>query len=119
MHSVRSPRALIQLKTIGTVSRACTGVFSNDFFFGKIMLRYFKLAVFVSVIIQGRIQDLIGGPQIVTGLNCRWCAVASCERSEPFCSVGSGAHLRVPEALGYFITKYAFSPFWGTFLYYF
>ena len=34
-------------------------------------------------------------------------------------SVGSGAHLRAPEALGYFITKYAFSPFWGTFLYYF
>ena len=34
-------------------------------------------------------------------------------------SVGSGAHLRALEALGYFITKYAFSPFWGTFLYYF
>ena len=34
-------------------------------------------------------------------------------------SMGSGAHLRAPEALGYFITKYAFSPFWGTFLYYF
>ena len=34
-------------------------------------------------------------------------------------SVGSGAHLRAPEALGYFITKYAFSPLWGTFLYYF
>ena len=34
-------------------------------------------------------------------------------------SVGSGACLRAPEALGYFITKYAFSPFWGTFLYYF
>ena len=26
-------------------------------------------------------------------------------------SVGSGAHLRALEALGYFITKYAFSPF--------
>ena len=33
--------------------------------------------------------------------------------------MGSGVHLRAPEALGYFITKYAFSPFWGTFLYYF
>ena len=33
-------------------------------------------------------------------------------------SVGSGARLKAPEALGYFITKYAFSPFWGTFLYY-
>ena len=36
-----------------------------------------------------------------------------------FFSVGSRACLRAPEALGYFITKYAFSPFWGTFLYYF
>ena len=34
-------------------------------------------------------------------------------------SMGSRACLRAPEALGYFITKYAFSPFWGTFLYYF
>ena len=34
-------------------------------------------------------------------------------------SVGSGALRRAPEVLGYFITKYAFSPFWGTFLYYF
>ena len=34
-------------------------------------------------------------------------------------SVGSGARLRAPEALGYFITKCAFSPFWGTFLHYF
>ena len=50
-----------------------------------------------------------GGAQIVTGLNCRRCAAASCERSEPFQAWG----------LGYFITKYAFSPFWGTFLYYF
>ena len=33
--------------------------------------------------------------------------------------MGSGVCLRAPEALGYFITKYAFSPFWGTFLYYF
>ena len=77
---------------------------------------------------QGRIQDLIrGGAQIVTGLNCRRCvaSVASLEkieiiRSQEFMlSVGSGACLRALEALGYFITKYAFSPFWGTFLYYF
>ena len=25
-----------------------------------------------------------GGPQIVTGLNCQWCAAASCKQSEPF-----------------------------------
>ena len=30
-----------------------------------------------------------------------------------------GSLRQAPEALGYFITKYAFSPFWGTFLYYF
>ena len=34
-------------------------------------------------------------------------------------SMGSGACLKASEALGYFIIKYAFSPFWGTFLYYF
>ena len=33
--------------------------------------------------------------------------------------LGSRARLRALEALGLFITKYAFSPFWGTFLYYF
>ena len=33
--------------------------------------------------------------------------------------MGSRAHLKALEALGFFITKYAFCPFWGTFLYYF
>ena len=42
----------------------------------------------------------------MTGLNCQWCAVASCEGSEPFSAWGLG-------------TKYAFSSFWGTFLYHF
>ena len=32
---------------------------------------------------------------------------------------GSRACLRALEALGFFITKYTFSPFWGTFSYYF
>ena len=68
---------------------------------------------------QGRIQDLIGGgpdrdrPKFMT-------VHSSIVRAkQALFSVGSGAHLRAPEALGYFITKYAFSPFWGTFLYYF
>ena len=60
-----------------------------------------------------------GGPQIVTGLNCRWCAAASCEQSEPFSAWGLGPALGPQKLLGIFITKYAFSPFWGTFLYYF
>ena len=34
-----------------------------------------------------------GGPQIVTGLNCQWCAAASCERSEPFSAWGLGLAL--------------------------
>ena len=34
-------------------------------------------------------------------------------------SMGFRAHLRALEALGFFIAKYAFYPFWGTFLYYF
>ena len=50
-----------------------------------------------------------GGPQIVTGLNCQQCAAVSCEQSEPFSAWGLGPW--APEALGYFITKYAFSPF--------
>ena len=33
--------------------------------------------------------------------------------------LGSRAHLRTLEALGFFIAKYTLSPFWGTFLYYF
>ena len=60
-----------------------------------------------------------GGAQIVTGLNCQRCAAASCERSEPFSVRGLGPALGPQKLLGIFITKYAFSPFWGTFLYYF
>ena len=52
-----------------------------------------------------------GEPQFVTGLNCRWCPAASCKRSDPFSAWGSGASHRALEAPGYFITKYAFSPF--------
>ena len=64
---------------------------------------------------QGRIQDLIGGgpdhdtPKLPTVHS----NVVQVKRA--LFSVGSGACLRAPEALGYFITKYAFSPFWGTF----
>ena len=65
---------------------------------------------------QGRIQDLIRGggpardrPQLPT-------VHSSIMRAkQALFSVGSGARLRALEALGYFITKYAFSPFWGTF----
>ena len=71
-------------------------------------------------VLQGRIQDLIGGggpdrdrPKLLTV-----CSSVMQAKRDLF-SVGSGAHLRALEALGYFITKYAFSPFWGTFLYYF
>ena len=60
-----------------------------------------------------------GGAQIVTGLNCWWCAAASCEGSKPFSVWGLGPTLGPQKLLGIFITKYAFSPFWGTFLYYF
>ena len=70
---------------------------------------------------QGWIQDLIKGgrtpdrdrPKLPMVLS----SVMRVKRA--LFSVGSEAHLRALEALGYFITKYAFSPFWGTFLYYF
>ena len=69
---------------------------------------------------QGRIQDLIKGgapdryrPKLPTVRS----SIVRAKRA--LFSMGSGAYLRALEALGYFITKYAFSPFWGTFLYYF
>ena len=60
-----------------------------------------------------------GRPQIMTGLNCQRCTAASCEQSKPFSAWGLGPALGPQKLLGIFITKYAFSPFWGTFLYYF
>ena len=73
----------------------------------KILLRY---AAFHSIqssyvarklcdVTQGQIQDLVnwGGPK----------------------SFGRLCLRQALEALGFFITKYAFSPFWGTFWYYF
>ena len=68
---------------------------------------------------QGRIQDLIRGgpdrdrPKLPTVHS------SFMRAKQALFSMGSRAHLRAPEALGYFITKYAFSPFRGTFLYYF
>ena len=50
--------------------------------------------------LQRRIQDLIRGPQIVTGLNCRRCAAASCERSKPFSVWGLGPALGPWKLLG-------------------
>ena len=41
-----------------------------------------------------------GGAQIVTGLNCQWCAAASCERSEPFSAWGPGPTLGPQKLLG-------------------
>ena len=68
---------------------------------------------------QGRIQDLIrGGPdRDRPKLPMVRSSIMQVKRAH--FSMGSGAHFRAPEALGYFITKYALSPFWGTFLYYF
>ena len=70
--------------------------------------------------LQGRIQDLIKGgapDRDSPKLPMVHSSVVRAKRA--LFSMGSGARLRAPEALGYFITKYAFSPFWGTFLYYF
>ena len=40
------------------------------------------------------------GPQIVTGLNCQWCAAVSCEQSEPFSAWGLGPALGPQKLLG-------------------
>ena len=69
--------------------------------------------------IQGQIQDLVKGApkffQPIFANSAQWSHV---NKVSPYW-LGSRAHLRTLEALGFFITEYAFSPFWGTFLYYF
>ena len=52
--------------------------------------------------LQGRIQDLIGGggAQIMTGLNCQWCAAVLCEQSKPFSAWGPGPALGPWKLLG-------------------
>ena len=44
--------------------------------------------------------DRGGGGQIVTGQNCRRCAAASCEQSEPFLAWGLGPALGSQKLLG-------------------
>ena len=69
-------------------------------------------SLFYNSKIQGWIQDLVkGGPQIFLTDFCQLCAV--------LIGWGPGPALGPLEALGFFITKYAFSPFLGTFLYHF
>ena len=68
---------------------------------------------------QGRIQDLIRGAPDRERPKLPMVHSSVVRAKRALFSVGSGAHLSAPEALGYFITKYAFSPFWGTFLFYF
>ena len=68
---------------------------------------------------QGRIQDLVkGGPELFWPCFAESAQQSHANEVSPYWS-GSRACLRALEALGFFITKYAFSPFWGTFLYYF
>ena len=61
---------------------------------------------------------LRGGPKffwLIFANSTQWSRVNKVSPYWP----GSRACLRALEALGFFITKYAFSTFWGTFLYYF
>ena len=64
---------------------------------------------------QGQIQDLIrGGPDHDRPKLPMVCS-SVVQAKQALFSMGSGACLRALEALGYFITKYAFSPFWVPF----
>ena len=68
---------------------------------------------------QGQIQDLVKGmPQFFWPIFANSTQWSHVNEVSPYW-LGSRACLRALEALGVFITKYAFSPFWGTFLYYF
>ena len=71
------------------------------------------------VISQGQIQDLVkGGPKLFWLIFANSAQRSHANEVSPY-QKGSRAHLRAPEALGVFITKYTISPFWGTFSYYF
>ena len=61
---------------------------------------------------------LRGGPEIFWLIFADSVQLSHANKVIPYWP-GSRAHLRALEALKFFITKYAFSPFWGTFLYYF
>ena len=68
---------------------------------------------------HGRMQDLVkGGPKLfwpIFANSTQW----SCANEVSPYWPGHKACLRALEALGFFITKYVFSPFLGTFLYWF
>ena len=68
---------------------------------------------------QGQIQDLVKGvPKYFWPIFADSAQQSHANKVSPYWP-GSRARLIALEALGFFITKYAFSPFWGTFLYYF
>ena len=68
---------------------------------------------------KGQIQDLVkGGPNFFWPIFANSIQQSCVNDVSPYWP-GSRACLKTLEALGFFITKYAFSPFWGTFLYYF
>ena len=99
---------------------ACPFIGSDLFILTSMVMSSIIMEVIHMYVSQGWIQYLIRGgdpdhdrPKLpMVHSSVVWVKQA-------LCSMGSGARLRAPEALGYFITKYAFSPFWGTFLYYF
>ena len=59
--------------------------------------------------------DQGGRPQIVTVLNCRRCAAASCERSEPFSAWGLGPALGPQKLLGISLLNMHSLYFWVPF----
>ena len=63
--------------------------------------------------VQGWIQDLVKwGAQIFWPIFANATQWSHANEVSPYW-LGSRAHLRALEALGFFITKYAFSPFFG------
>ena len=61
---------------------------------------------------------LRGGPNFFWPIFANFMQLSHVNEVSPYWQ-GPRARLRALEALGFFITKYAFSPFLGTFLYYF
>ena len=65
--------------------------------------------------LQGQIQDLVkGGPKFFMPIFADSVQQSHVNKVSPYWP-GPKAHLRTPEVLVVFITKYAFSPFWVPF----
>ena len=75
---------------------------TNNIYFHSMLTNTIFLSFFIlTFVISGADPGFDEGrAQIMTGLNCQWCAAASCEQSEPFLVWGPGPALGPQKLLG-------------------